>query len=279
MYNFISQATDELSRIEHLLQSLPDPAVKPRGHLIRHSNKGDISFSTKTSSLRSDGKRSYTSKYLGPPDAKDCIERKTQLYTYILRKKLVSNLKTLKKFISRYEPYDIASLDDHAPKSYQDIPLCLSIETPTVIDELWDWANARYERSPNRPPNGYHLSLSGRELESKSEVIIANILEGYGIPYRNSPRITLITEDRIKVYRYPDFMFMTPNKEFIFWEHLGLLKQADYSARFTEKLQLYAVNDILPGKNLILSADSGDGILDSQWIANLVEKNLLIHFR
>ena len=279
MFNFKSQAENELSRIEHLLENLPKTAERPKGSLIRRGNKTESSYSLRTSALLDDGSRHFTVKNLGPSNSEECIAFKEELYTYLLKRKLTSNAETIRKLISAFQPYDLQSLNREASELYEDIPLRLAALESKTLAALNKWANEDYERPPRKTPAGHHLSLSGRELDSKSEVIIANILESYGIPYRNSPRIALLDEDRTRVYRYPDFVFLTPKDEFIYWEHLGLLRNADYASGFVNKIQLYTLNDILPGKNLILTADSSDGVLDSQLVVDIIETTLLRHFR
>lgn len=275
MFNFKSQAEYELSRIEHLLEVLPKDTEKPKGSLIRRESKGKVTYLRRTSFQNNAGKREYSFLALGGPECKDCTDFKTQLYVAHLRNRLVNNQKALSKFLTAYKPYSQKEIETLFPRKYSDIPLIGLSLANKRHDRIIEWANAPYTQLQHKENSTIHYSMAGKKLPSKSEVIIANILESFGVPFRFSPQISLIDEDRAKVYRYPDFQFLMPDGEFKYWEHFGLLKKKEYVESTAEKLQLYALNGIIPGKNLVISADSGDGEIDSQWITNLVATHLL----
>ncbi|MGN0727997.1 AAA family ATPase [Treponema sp.] len=114
-----------------------------------------------------------------------------------------------------------------------------------------------------------HKTKRGEMVRSKSEVIIANMLFDADINYLYEEPLSL--KDGSK--RSPDFT-IPKNGKTIYWEHLGMLQKESYRKDWDVKRKQYEENDIIEGKNLIISKDGLDGSLDSQEIDNLINKYL-----
>ena len=71
--------------------------------------------------------------------------------------------------------------------------------------------------------------------------------------------------------RRPDFTFFDTEEHPILWEHLGMLNDPDYRARWNAKLAWYEDNGFTQGVNLFISRDEADGGLDSQRIRKMAE--------
>ena len=119
-----------------------------------------------------------------------------------------------------------------------------------------------------------HRSCRGELMISKSEVIIANELAGAGIVYEYER--PFIGKDGTP--RYPDFTIEDADTGITwYWEHLGLLGNAEYEEKWAAKLKWYRENGIIPeeegnGENgtLVTSAEI-EGI-DNGQIARLIRK-------
>jgi hypothetical protein len=86
-------------------------------------------------------------------------------------------------------------------------------------------------------------SRRGELMISKSEVIIADALAAAGIEY--AYELPLIGSDGTR--RYPDFTIEDADTgETWFWEHLGMLGDAEYDQKWVAKLAWYRSNGILP---------------------------------
>ena len=115
-----------------------------------------------------------------------------------------------------------------------------------------------------------HKTVRGELVRSKSEVIIANLLDAANLDYSYEQELKL-KDGQI---RSPDFTIRKSGKTF-YWEHLGMLQNSDYAKKWELKKQQYVENGIVEGENLITSQDGLDGSLDSQTIKNLMEKYFL----
>ena len=119
-----------------------------------------------------------------------------------------------------------------------------------------------------------HRSRRGELMISKSEVIIANELASAGILYEyERPYI-----GKDKTRRYPDFTIEDADTGLTwFWEHLGMLGDAEYDSKWQAKLKWYQENGILPdeaggGPNgTLLTTTELDGIEHDQ-IADRIKK-------
>lgn len=124
-----------------------------------------------------------------------------------------------------------------------------------------------------------HRTERGDLVRSKSELVIADKLFGRGIEYAYEQPLPT-GEGRI---RYPDFTIADQARGVTFyWEHLGLLDDPEYRARWARKREEYQKADILPwdeggggGGTLIETRDEPGGALDAARIAQLIDKVLL----
>lgn len=93
--------------------------------------------------------------------------------------------------------------------------------------------------------NLIHVAANGALVRSKNEVIIADILEDLA-PGRWSYERVLTGDDGS--HRSPDFTIDTPTGETVYWEHLGMLNNPRYAAKWAAKLEWYRENGILPAE-------------------------------
>lgn len=105
-----------------------------------------------------------------------------------------------------------------------------------------------------------HRTRMGQLVRSKSELVIANMLEDLGIPYRYE---LPFHGERQPGQKLPDFTFATPAGTPVIWEHLGMLNRTEYALGWEEKRQWYAANGLIEGQNLFTTRDDERGGLDS----------------
>jgi hypothetical protein len=121
-----------------------------------------------------------------------------------------------------------------------------------------------------------HRTRRGDLVRSKSEVIIADLLYSKNIPYQYELPLT----DTSGKVRYPDFTIEDAETgRVIYWEHLGMLADPTYRARWERKKAWYASLGIRPweegggdGGILITTRDTPDGAIDSAALEALIER-------
>ena len=113
----------------------------------------------------------------------------------------------------------------------------------------------------------------GELVRSKSELVIADKLFAREVDYKYEQRLLLAGRER-----FPDFTIHDDARGSTFyWEHLGLLDDPGYAARWERKLADYRASGILPHDEgtgeegtLIITRDDPGGALDSNLIAELI---------
>lgn len=131
----------------------------------------------------------------------------------------------------------------------------------------------------NYDSNYIQVSENGEFMISKSEVIIADKLKHYKIPYAYEYPL----KDDSGVVIHPDFTIEDADTGIIYyWEHLGMLNNDNYRSKWTRKKEFYVRNKIFEidderpsNQRLIITRDKPDGGIDSQQIKNLIDKILI----
>jgi UvrD-like helicase family protein len=125
-----------------------------------------------------------------------------------------------------------------------------------------------------------HRTERGDLVRSKSELVIAEKLHARGIEYAYEQPLSL-GQGRT---RYPDFTIADHARGVTFyWEHLGLLDDPGYRARWNRKRAEYLAAGIKPWQDgggsegtLIETRDEPGGGLDAAMIAKLIEEVLCL---
>ena len=114
-------------------------------------------------------------------------------------------------------------------------------------------------------------TAKGERVRSKSEVMIADLLDMKHIPYKY--------EYPLKIgngYKYPDFIVLNKKtrEEFV-WEHLGMMDNPEYVERNVKKIKQYNEVGYLLGKNLILTMESKLCPLSTMVVRKIIDEMLV----
>ncbi len=134
-----------------------------------------------------------------------------------------------------------------------------------VPDDLFvqNWINEEYIHMQYRSEEQVFYSDKNEKMRSKSEVIIANMLNKAGVPYRYECQLNLGG-----TIVYPDFVILNVRtREIWYWEHLGMMDDPDYISKNLSKIARYEMNGIYLGKNLIVTYETRDKPLNMKLVA------------
>lgn len=135
-------------------------------------------------------------------------------------------------------------------------------------DYAASWEKEEFEAK--EPPAKGHSTDKGDIVRSKSEVLIANKLLAYDIPYRYEASLNL-PEGNF----HPDFTVLNKRtRKVYYWEHLGMIEDVDYTINAFMRLRIYQQNGISSGRNLILTTETRSKPLDSLEIQTVIESLL-----
>lgn len=129
------------------------------------------------------------------------------------------------------------------------------------------YVNAEYEEL-GFMNDTFFYSNRGEKMRSKSEVIIANMLDGKGINYIYEMPVTL----KNNIVVHPDFTILNPvRREIILWEHFGMMDNLEYLQNALNKLRDYEMSGYYLGERLIISEETSERPLDVRLIKNKIE--------
>ena len=132
------------------------------------------------------------------------------------------------------------------------------------------WPN-NFEQSTYKLEDRRFITSTGLKVRSKSELLIAEKLNEFGLKFLYEPSVKLGEYDVV-----PDFVIKEKNDGNLFyWEHCGLTNNEKYMNRHKWKMELYEQNGIVPWKNLIVTYDNGDGLIDMRIVVGEIKNKLL----
>lgn len=201
--------------------------------------------------------------YLGFKQVKTIKKYIQYDYELAVNKKLKELHHRLEKFIRFYDIDQITNIYNDLQDGRKKY-----VEPLIKPDDLFieEWLTNHPGLQNPYPEKGMYQTNHGEMVRSKSEKIIADALDKYKIPYQYEPLLELGYNTV-----YPDFVVLnTKTKETIYWEHLGIVSDADYAVKNFKKLQAYDKNGYSLCKNLIITMESSDIPLD----INSVEKRI-----
>ncbi|MFI7207742.1 AAA family ATPase [Micromonospora aurantiaca (nom. illeg.)] len=112
-----------------------------------------------------------------------------------------------------------------------------------------------------------HRTARGELVRSKSELLIANLLDEVGLAYEYESPLT--GEDGRTVR--PDFTILTDLGETVIWEHLGMLADPRYAKKWEQKKNWYAANGFRPAeegpgsRGRLVTTDDRNGVDYPAW--------------
>ena len=112
-----------------------------------------------------------------------------------------------------------------------------------------------------------YYTAKQERVRSKSEVIIADMLNKEDIPYRYEFPLALRGIGTI----YPDFTVLNVRtREVYYWEHLGMMDEETYAESALQKIWTYEQNDIFPGEKLLITHETRKNPLNQKQIQKLI---------
>lgn len=177
---------------------------------------------------------------------------------------LEGEIKRLQRFEEYYKPYDPDRVLESVMKGAA--VLLNNISKASSHSDL-EVARSDAERGLELFQEGKkHYTPCGLMVRSKSEALIAGILELYNLDFRYEQRLNLGGNGY-----YPDFTIRIPDsREWIYWEHFGLMQEPDYRKSMENKMLTYENHGIIPWHNLIMTFDSEDGSINMQRIHQIL---------
>lgn len=208
-------------------------------------------------------------RYIQKQEMKEVYKIKTVRFLELYKKRLEKNIRLQQDFLAQYAAPEFSRINAMLPKAYQ---FCFDERMPLQNKAL---PQVLASENPYRREDLIHKTSYGLQVRSKGEIMIAEILYAAGFEFYYEKALKLMDENgNVKVV-YPDFTILLGQGKIVYWEHKGMMGNADYFLHDQEKMLLYYQNDIYEPKNLIVTKDGADGSFDFEAIQRLVYGFLL----
>lgn len=208
-------------------------------------------------------------KYLSDKDdaetIKELVQKNYLKKVLALAKNELSELKKIKETYPKTLPEELYDQLPQARKQYAE-PI-----VPGNDRFVRKWLDEPYEHRIIRKDKPAYISLKGDRVRSKSEMIIADRLWAYGIPYKYECPLMLDNE-----VIHPDFTVLRiSDRKIVYHEHCGMMDDPKYVEDFVARVNLYNRCGIFLGDRLFLTFETSSVPLDVRNIDNIIN----MHFR
>ena len=206
------------------------------------------------------------------PNEKIIIAKEVATYDYLTEtiKRIDHELLQLEKMIKQ--------LKTNTPESYYESlnPARQNLIVPIrLTDEQFvqQWKSQPYTgKGFDEDDNSEFYTENNERVRSKSEILIANALKKYNVPYKYECPIILKGVGRI----HPDFTALNVRRRKIcYWEHLGRMDEEDYARKNVFRINMYQKNGFFHGDNLITTWETSSLPLNTKLIDSIIQHFLL----
>lgn len=137
-------------------------------------------------------------------------------------------------------------------------------------DKSTEWFQQKVPSAPT--PDSVFTTLAGEKVRSKSELIIADRLFTAQVPYRYEANVVFGDFMRVN----PDFTILNKRTgKVYYWEHFGMMDDVTYCQNSQIKLENFAKNGCMQGKNLIVTYEGSKRPLSTEYIDQIIKELLL----
>ncbi|MCD8230340.1 MAG: hypothetical protein LUD14_00670 [Clostridiales bacterium] len=174
-------------------------------------------------------------------------------------------LKKLEKCFEDYEEDELTKIYEQLKPSRKKLVQPIRLPDDMFIKQ---WENVTYKKRVFAPGDQEIYTEKGERVLSKSEKILADKFYLMKIPYRYEYPLELSGMGIV----HPDFMLLNKRtrKEY-YWEHLGMMDDQEYCVNAIRRIEIYEKNNILPGKQLILTYETKSCPLNIKVVERLIE--------
>lgn len=206
------------------------------------------------------------------------LTKNPEKITQLIRKDLLlkeseyleEDLRVLENALNLLKDFDPGKYVDKLIEKYPELDE--EIVSGALKDDAMDlWQNSKYESLVFHEEEKRHRTSKGLKVRTKSELLIAEKLYEYGVPFRYE-QLLYYDDDK---YLAPDFTIKKPDGSLYYWEHEGLTNNKKYLEKQVWKSQIYASLNIVPWKNFIVTYDNEDGNIDIRIIESEIINKLL----
>jgi len=190
-------------------------------------------------------------------------------YDRVILRYATKELRLIDKLIKNYKKENIDNVYEVLSKDRQ---LLVHPIWPSDEEFLREWLKQESCQGTFDEDFPEFYTKNNERVRSKSEILIANDLFDYKVPYLYECRINLPGYGTV----FPDFNILDMKKRrTIIWEHLGMMDDPDYVERNLRKINAYLKNGYVIGETLILTFETHDQPLNTVIVDKIIKHYFL----
>lgn len=240
----------------------------PKGCLKYQIKAGKAYYYQK---YKNEEENSYVVHYIERKDEKLAMKLAQKGYFIMIKPLLEKEIKALEQFLESYNTRDVEEVYDGLAEERKKLVTPVRMSKKELINK---WESEKFELYKGYEENLKYETEGGEIVRSKSEVIIANLLYSKRNVLRYKYERPLDVRKNGRLFTiHPDFTIMNINTgKVVYWEHAGCMDNVEYVNDFICKVNTYISNNIIPGKNLIITYETLDSPLNINTIKILISK-------
>lgn len=268
----------ELERLEKQLQKekakyRDNMTAGPEGGLIFVHKGGRTCYAHAVPVARSaSGQKQYKRRVIKPDQRQLIAALAKKEYSKVAHRILQHNIQVLQRARERLWSFNYEDIRKGMRTAYWELPdSCFrqALHAEMVQTRAEQWAAEPYEESDYLPQDRKDSTSRGLFVRSRAEVLIAEKLYEYGIPFRYEQVI------HIGKYRLePDFTFLDKNGEEFYWEYCGMMNDPNYVRNQLWRRGIYESIGINEWTNMIYTYGTNNSI-DMREIEAVIRTKIL----
>lgn len=267
MYNLemeIAQLLEELERIELSCKQQVENAPEGKLRIAGKGNKFQCYLKNNTMPEKEDNNIKPHGQYI----SKKNIALAREIAQKDYNKKILGYLSPLIAQLRRMEKSDAINKIKEEYSNLNKYRKDLVIPVVLSDDEYArQWQEKEYDTRVFIDSDVEIYTERGERVLSKSEKIIADKLFKEGVPYLYEYPLVLDGYGTI----HPDFKVLNKrNRQEFYWEHFGMMDNADYYEKAILKIELYEKNNYFFGKNLLWTHETQSRPINMKVVNNII---------
>ena len=270
MTEIIHKLNQEIAELEKIIQQLKkNLCTYPEGTLQINRSNGSVQYYRRNCRQLSPEEAPLRREYIRK-EQQELVKNLAQKdYDQKLLKILENRIKAARKMRDVYMQADPEEVYEkcHSERRKLILPQFISDEEYAA-----KWQDVSYKGKEFAEGIAEIYTVKGERVRSKSEKIIADLFERKNIPYRYEYPLKLADNRTI----YPDFTVLNKRTRKVFyWEHLGMMDDVDYAENAVKRIQSMEASGIVPGKNLLITAETKHNPISIKSVNILVQEYLI----
>ncbi|MBR5730549.1 MAG: hypothetical protein IKX89_01220 [Firmicutes bacterium] len=197
------------------------------------------------------GHGSSSERYIPASDKAAITALARKRYIKTVLPPLQKNLLAARQFLSLHSGMEENDLAGSVPSEILDLSEEIYI---TPKEKARRWMMQEWTECPDYDSRPQYKTLRGEYVRSKSEAFIADTLYRHAMPYLYEKPLYL---NGLRYPLFPDFTIYDPfNDKTSYWEHFGMMDNAEYAEKTCRKLSVYLNAGLVPWKDLICTFET-----------------------